>query len=87
MKFQHYDLGHCKRGQVVEVTLRGSAANVCLMDDSNFYAYRSGRRYNYYGGHYQQSPVRLTCPSDGQWNVTIDLGGYAGNVQSSVRVI
>lgn len=87
MKYQHYDLGYCQGGQVVEVTLRGNAANVRLLDDSNFQSYRSGRRHTYYGGHYRQSPARIKIPSAGNWNITVDLGGYAGHVESSVRML
>ena len=36
MKFTHYNLGHQSRGTTVEVTLRGSAANVRLLDSLNF---------------------------------------------------
>lgn len=86
MKFQHYDLGYNESGNVVEVELQGTEANVCLMDTSNFNNYRSGRRYSYYGGHAKQSPVRIAVPHSGHWHVTVDLGGYSGSVRSSVRV-
>lgn len=51
MKFQHYDLGQRNRGEIVEVILSGTAANVLLMDSSNFSSYKSGRRCSFYGGH------------------------------------
>jgi hypothetical protein len=50
MKFNHYDLGQFKRGQVVEVTLNGNTANVRLMESSNFQSYKNRRRHRYYGG-------------------------------------
>ena len=87
MKFQQYDLGHQQKGKVVEVKLSGTEANVQLLDGNNLQHYKSGRNFNYYGGHYTQSPVRLTIPHTGTWYVTIDLGGYAGQVRSSVTVI
>lgn len=87
MRFTHYDLGYLNGGETVIVTLKGTEANVRLLDNTNFQYYRNGKNHNYYGGHYRQSPVHLTVPSAGYWNVTIDLGGYGGNVQSSVRVI
>lgn len=59
MKFTHYDLGYKERGQIVEITLQGSAANVQLLDSSNFNNYRNGRQYKYIGGLAKQSPVRL----------------------------
>jgi len=87
MQFQHYDLGQLKGGEVVEVTLIGSAANVKLLNSSNFQSYKSGRRHTYYGGHVTKSPYRVSVPTSGRWYVTIDLGGYSGRVRSSVRVL
>lgn len=87
MKFQRYDLGNLGGGEIVEVTLSGSASNVRLMDSSNFQSYRAGRRHTYYGGYAKRSPVRLQVPRAGHWHITIDLGGYAGSVRSSVQVL
>ncbi|UZE27018.1 DUF1883 domain-containing protein [Pseudomonas asplenii] len=87
MKFTHYDLKNCQRGQTVEVTLEGNAANVLLLDSINFQNYKNGREYKYSGGHMTTSISRLPIPHAGHWHVVIDLGGYAGSVRSSVRVI
>lgn len=85
MKFLHYDLGFLNSGAVVIVTL-DAQANVQLLDDGNLYAYRSGRRYTYYGGLAKESPVRIGVPHAGNWHVAVDLGGYAGAVNASIRV-
>ena len=87
MKFIHTDLGHRARGEVVEITLRGSAANVRLMDSSNLSNYRAGRRHTYHGGLVNRSPFRLQIPRSGHWHVTVDMIGLVGNVRSSVRVL
>ena len=87
MKFQQYDLGQLKGGEIVQVTLQGSAANVKLMDSSNFMSYKSGRRHKYYGGHVTRSPYKVSVPNSGRWYVTIDLGGYAGQIKSAVNVL
>ena len=87
MSFTHYQLGHLERGSVVEVTLRGSAANVRLMDGSNLANYRNGRQHRYYGGLIERSPARLTVPSSGTWHVTVDMQGLRGQTRSSIRVI
>jgi hypothetical protein len=86
MKFIQHDLGYLRGGEVVEVTL-GYAANVRLMDSSNFNSFRAGRQHRYFGGHATQSPVRLNVPNAGNWYVVVDLGGYAGKMQSSARVL
>lgn len=87
MKFNHYDLGQKSGGETIEVSLSGNAANVRLMDDSSFYSYRLGRKHKYYGGYAKKSPVILQIPHSGHWHVTVDLGGYRGSVQSSIRVL
>lgn len=87
MKFQHYDLGYRQAGETVKVTLSGNAANVQLMDSSNFQSYRNRRKYHYYGGHARRSPVLLKIPRPGHWHVALDLGGYAGTVHSSINII
>lgn len=50
MNFTHYDLGNLGKGRIVEIILQGNAANVQLMDSSNFNNYRNGRQYRYIGG-------------------------------------
>lgn len=87
MEFQQYDLGYKSGGEVYQITLRGSAANVQLMDSSNFQSYQRGGRYEAVGGHYKQSPVTLRVPRAGHWFIVIDLGGYAGTINSSVSQI
>ena len=87
MKFIHHQLGHCQKGQIVEITLSGSAANVRLMDNSALQAYKNGRRHQYIGGLAKRSPVRLQIPRTGTWNVAIDMMGLRGNVRSSARVL
>ncbi len=87
MQFQQYDLGQLHGGEIVEVTLNGNAANVKLMNSSNFQSYKSNRRHTYYGGYVTRSPYKVAVPSSGRWYVTIDLGGYSGRISSSVRVL
>lgn len=86
MKFGHTDLGQVRRGTVVEVEL-SARANVLLLDSSNFAHYRNRRRYRYYGGSVNRSPVRLTVPFNGHWHVVVDLGGYAGRANFTVSVL
>jgi len=86
MQFLKHDLGQRSGGEMVEVTL-SSAANVRLLDSSNFQSYRNGQRHRYYGYYAKHSPVRLQIPNSGHWYVVVDLGGYSGQVGSSVRVL
>ncbi|MCT7614877.1 DUF1883 domain-containing protein [Aliarcobacter butzleri] len=87
MKFIHNDLGQRKKGEIVEISLQGSAANVRLMDSSNFSNYKNGRQHRYYGGLAKQSPVRIGIPNSGHWHVAIDMQGLVGNTRASVRIL
>src|ERR1700674_911393 len=85
--FLQFDLGYRQAGDVVEVTLRDSAANVRLLDSSNFQSYRNGRDHRYHGGFVKQSPYRLAIPNSGNWHVAVDMQGLVGTTRASVRVI
>lgn len=87
MNFQKYDLGNLSKGQIVKVTLKGNAANVRLLDSSNFQKYKRGAKHSYYGGYVKRSPYSITVPRSGKWYLAIDLGGYSGKVSSSVNVL
>lgn len=87
MEFLQHDLGYRNAGDVAEVTLVGTEANVELLDPSNLAAFKAGATHRYHGGHYKQSPARIPIPSSGHWYVVVHLGGYAGTVKSAVRVL
>ena len=87
MNFSHFNLGYRRAGEIVEVRLRGKAANVQLMDSNNFANYRSGRRYRYWGGLVTRSPYIVEIPRSGNWHVAIDLGGDLGRVNAHVQVL
>jgi hypothetical protein len=84
MNYLHYDLD-LGGNDVVVVTL-DKAANVQLMDESNYSNYRRGEGFRYYGGYVKTSPYRISPPHSGHWHLTVDLGGYAGTVRASVSV-
>jgi len=84
MKFLHFDIGNCQRGEIVEITLT-SGANVRLMSSSDFSSYKNGRRHSYVGGLAKQSPVRLQVPNSGHWYVAVDMQGLRGSTRASVR--
>lgn len=88
MNFQQYDLGQRSRGEIIEVTLQSAAANVRLMDGTNFRHYKAGKSHKYQGGLVTKSPHRLVVPRSGHWYVTVDLNGLRSrSVRSTVRVL
>lgn len=85
MNYLHYEID-AGPDDIVEVTL-DHAANVQLMDGANFENYKDRREYRYYGGHAEESPVRLQPPRPGHWHLAIDLGGGPGSIRASVRAL
>jgi Domain of unknown function (DUF1883) len=86
MNYLKKDLGTIGPDDIVEATL-DHAANVQLLDPSNYQAYESGRKFTYHGGHVTKSPFRIRCPYLGHWYLVIDLGGAPGTVRAGVRVL
>jgi hypothetical protein len=86
MDYVVHDLGRQSKGATAVINLSGSAANVRLMDSSNYQKYKSGRDHRCIGGLARRSPVRLAIPSSGHWYVTVDLMGLKGKVRSSASV-
>jgi hypothetical protein len=82
-----FDLGQRKRGEIVEVTLRGSAANVLLVDSTNKRNYEAGRRTSYIGGLVKRSPYRMVIPRSGHWHVLVTMDGLRGRTSAAVRVL
>ncbi len=87
MNFTQYDLGSRRAGEILEITLQGTEANVELLDSSGLSSFKGGRRHTYYGGHYKRSPARIPIPRNGHWYAVVHLGGFGGSVRSSVRVL
>lgn len=86
MNYLFSDLGSCRQGDVLEVTLtRG--ANVRLLDSSNYQKYRRGQAHRYHGGLAKRSPVRLTVPSSGHWYGVVDMQGLRGSTNASFRLV
>lgn len=80
---QEFDIGP---GEVIEVSL-DHAANVLLLDSTNYSHYRGGDSYRYHGGYVTSSPYRISPPRRDHWHLVVDLGGYAGTVRASARVL
>ena len=43
-----------------------------MMNDANFRSFKHGGRNTYHGGAFDTFPARITAPSTGFWNITID---------------
>lgn len=77
MKYLYWDLGEQPQHGRVVVHLRGSAANVILLDPVSFDRYRHGLSFQHTGCLHTDTrrPARLQIPEDGHWYLVIDCGG------------
>jgi hypothetical protein len=73
-------------GALVETTLSGVESDVFLVDSMNLRAFESSERFDYVGGHFKSSPVRLRVPSPATWTAVV-IPGSGGQVKASVRVL
>jgi hypothetical protein len=85
MNFLKFDLGQQNAGAMAIATLSGVESDVFIVDSLNLTNFEQGRSYNYHGGHYNQSPIRLQVPSSGHWYlVVVPIGG---SVRAEVEVL
>jgi len=52
------------------------AADVFLVNESNFRKYQSGQSFEYYGDHYKKTPVRITVSGIGRWYLIVNGSNY-----------
>ncbi|MCY1284645.1 hypothetical protein D9M68_547660 [compost metagenome] len=70
MKFIH-QREHLNEGDLVVIEC-SQPCNIRLMNDANFRSFKNGGRHSYHGGAFERFPARLTVPSSGFWNITLD---------------
>ena len=77
---------YLNRGDIVQLDC-DIQCNFMITTDAAFSSYRCGGRFQYYGGHYQRFPARITVPHSDNWNITIDLGGGRANIRYNISVL
>jgi hypothetical protein len=70
MKFVH-QREHLNEDDIVVIEC-SQRCNIRLMNDANFRSFKNGGRHTYHGGHFERFPAKITVPSTGFWNITID---------------
>jgi len=87
MEYTTWDLGFCSEGTCFEISLRGNAANITLMDSENMDAFDADEEFECYGGFFDYSPIILEVPYDDYWYLVLDHGGDEGRSSISFRAI
>jgi hypothetical protein len=74
MKFLHKTF-EAKKKEIIEVEI-DTPTKVKFMTGRELKAYKMGKTYSYYGGRFEESPVRFVVPFDSMWNVVVEKGTY-----------
>jgi len=65
-----------KKKEIIEVELDRSA-RVKFMTAMDYKKYKNSRTHTFFGGLYEESPVRFVVPHDGIWHVVVERGTTA----------
>lgn len=87
MRFLHKKF-QAKKKEIVEVTLN-RPARVKFMTANEYRKYERGRTHTFYGGRFEDSPVRFVLPFDSVWVAVVEKGPLRSpeNIQASCRVL
>jgi hypothetical protein len=70
MKYIH-QREHLNEDDIVVIEC-SQTCNIRLMNDANFRSFKNGGRHTYHGGAFDKFPAKISVPSTGFWNITID---------------
>lgn len=87
MKFLHKQY-QAKKKEIIEVEL-DRPAKVKFMTAFDHKNYKLGRTHKFYGGMFDESPVRFVVPFDANWNVVVERGTHYNplDVQAQCRLL
>jgi len=74
MKFLHKTF-ELKRREIIEVNI-DAPTKVKFLTGQDMKAYKRGKTHSYYGGLFEESPVRFVVPFEAVWNVVVEKGSY-----------
>ena len=74
MKFLHQTL-EAQRNEIIEVEI-DTPTKVKFLNGRQFRAYKLGKTHTYYGGMFDESPVRFVVPYEGKWTVVVEKGTH-----------
>ena len=78
MKFLHQRFP-AKKKDIVEVDL-DRPARVKFMTAREFKYYKMGKTHSYFGGRFEDSPVRFVLPFDSVWTVVVEKGTHSSPI-------
>lgn len=87
MRFLHKAY-EAKRKEIIEVEI-DRPTRVKFMTAKEMKNYRQGRTHTFFGGLFEESPVRFVVPFDGLWFVVVEKGTWAlpADIHASCRLM
>ena len=87
MKFLHQQY-QAKKKEILEVEI-DQPTKVKFLSGLDFKKYKMGKTHKYFGGFFEESPVRFVLPYDSVWSVVVEKGTWKNpiEVNSSCRVL
>ena len=74
MKFLHKTF-ELKKKEIIEVNI-DTPTKVKFLTGRDMKAYKLGKTHSYYGGLFEESPVRFVVPFEAVWNVVVEKGSF-----------
>jgi hypothetical protein len=87
MRFLHKTF-EAKKKEIIEVEI-DKPTKVKFMTGRDMNAYKKGKTYTYYGGMFEETPVRFVVPYDAVWSVVVEKGTFRQplDVHASCRLM
>jgi len=83
MKFLHKTF-ELKKKEIIEVDI-DVATKVKFMTGRDFKNYKLGKTHSYYGGLFDESPVRFVIPFESVWNVVVEKGTFRNPIEVNAK--
>ena len=83
MKFLHKTF-ELKKKEIIEVDI-DVATKVKFMTGHDFKHYKLGKTHSYYGGMFDESPVRFVVPFESVWNVVVEKGTFRSPIEVAAK--
>lgn len=74
MKFLHKTF-ELKKREIIEVHI-DKPTKVKFLTGRDMKSYKLGKTHSYYGGLFEESPVRFVVPFEAVWNVVVEKGSH-----------
>lgn len=83
MKFLHKTF-ELKKREIIEVHI-DKPTKVKFLTGRDMKSYKLGKTHNYFGGLFEESPVRFVVPYEAVWNVVVEKGTHREPIELTAQ--